>query len=298
MKTGRLSPRSILFCARAVWQIFNPPRVALSPTEVGEGWPGGAAESFRVVSSADGVALSGWFLPSRGPHAVIVCHGLGQTSHGVVRQAELLRERGYHVVVFDLRGHGRSERRRRLTRMSRRYTDDLRSVVRFVEEDARIEGSLGVLALSFSTWTAVKLCALSDSVQALVCDSGPETSTGRALGNIIATQAALRLRATAARPALQALSSRLATWMIGEREWPPSRLDVPTLFVAGERDRVISLPEVQAFADRYTVARVWTARRASHVSSAKVDPEGYARAVGGHFDEHLAALRVDGRSAR
>jgi fermentation-respiration switch protein FrsA (DUF1100 family) len=68
------------------------------------------AENVRLVSR-DGVTLAGWFLPAVGPARGTVVHFHGNaaniTNHIVL--VEWLPAQGYHVLMFDYRGYGRSE---------------------------------------------------------------------------------------------------------------------------------------------------------------------------------------------
>jgi dienelactone hydrolase len=63
------------------------------------------------LETADGVTLSGWYVPSTNGAAVVVLHGAGSTRSGALDQAVVLAGHGYGVLLFDARGHGRSEGR-------------------------------------------------------------------------------------------------------------------------------------------------------------------------------------------
>lgn len=288
-----MGPQACKFSAVNIWRVFHPPRSAPPPATQ---WPGDSAEQFSVESPRDRVRLFGWFLPSSGPHAVVICHGLGETAVNMAAQAELLRSNGLHVAVFDLRGHGRSSGHSAVTNLGSRYVADLAAIIDHVAADARVSGRIGLLAFSFSTWTAVQLCVTdkSQTIGALVCDSGPEQTTGRALGNIIGAKSVLEPeRISAHRAGIAALSRELAQRMIGQDDWPPSRLDVPTLFLAGKRDRVVDAREVQSLADRYPNAEIHVHPRAAHVKFCHVDSQAYSDHVVGHFNEHLALSRAE-----
>jgi uncharacterized protein len=56
-------------------------------------------------TTADGLRLAGWYVPSRNRAAVIVFPGRS----GTVRHARLLARHGYGVLLFDRRGEGESE---------------------------------------------------------------------------------------------------------------------------------------------------------------------------------------------
>jgi pimeloyl-ACP methyl ester carboxylesterase len=57
----------------------------------------------------DGVLLSGWYLPSTSGAAVVLLHGAGSNRAAVLEHAAVLAHHGYGVLLFDARGHGRSE---------------------------------------------------------------------------------------------------------------------------------------------------------------------------------------------
>jgi dienelactone hydrolase len=59
--------------------------------------------------TSDGVALSGWYLPSTNGAAVVLLHGASSTRSAVLDHAAVLAENGYGVLLFDARGHGLSD---------------------------------------------------------------------------------------------------------------------------------------------------------------------------------------------
>ncbi|CCW34978.1 Alpha/beta hydrolase family [Chthonomonas calidirosea] len=60
--------------------------------------------------SRDGIALSGWFLPAKGNAigGVVLCHGHLFNRMEMLYWARLLREAGFHTLLFDFRKSGRS----------------------------------------------------------------------------------------------------------------------------------------------------------------------------------------------
>ena len=61
------------------------------------------------IPARDGGRLAAWYIPSRNGAAVLVVHGSGSNRSHVARQAEVVGERGYGVLVLDLPGHGASD---------------------------------------------------------------------------------------------------------------------------------------------------------------------------------------------
>lgn len=61
----------------------------------------------------DGLTLSGWFLPARGTARGLVVHFHGNAANitGHIGLVHWLPDAGYHVLMFDYRGYGKSEGR-------------------------------------------------------------------------------------------------------------------------------------------------------------------------------------------
>ena len=68
---------------------------------------------FRDVelTTADGVRLAAWYVPSTNRAAVVLLHGAGSTRSNVLDHAEVLARHGFGVLMLDARGHGRSDGR-------------------------------------------------------------------------------------------------------------------------------------------------------------------------------------------
>ena len=71
----------------------------------------GLAYEDVTFSTADGVELSGWYVPSRNGAAVVLLHGAGSTRSAVLAHAVVLADDGFGVLLYDARGHGRSQGR-------------------------------------------------------------------------------------------------------------------------------------------------------------------------------------------
>jgi uncharacterized protein len=62
-----------------------------------------------TVPTADGRALSAWYVPSRNGAALLVDHGSGGSRERVVAHIRMLARHGYGVLALDLPGNGESE---------------------------------------------------------------------------------------------------------------------------------------------------------------------------------------------
>jgi len=97
------------------WAVVKPLWAAVYATnvprpELGSATPADRGMKYEEVAftTADGVKLSGWHVPSSNRAAVVLLHGASSTRSSVLAQAAVLARRGYGVLLFDARGHGRS----------------------------------------------------------------------------------------------------------------------------------------------------------------------------------------------
>lgn len=84
-----------------VTPVRNP--VTISPAQYG------LAYQEITLTTADGLHLRGWYIPGSRSEAIILVHGIHANRGQMLPQALPLAEAGYHLLLFDLRGHGQSD---------------------------------------------------------------------------------------------------------------------------------------------------------------------------------------------
>ena len=79
----------------------------------GTATPAASGVAYRDVgfTTGDGLRLSGWYLPTRSGAGVVMVAGSSSTRLAALDQAVALNREGFGVLLFDARGHGRSEGR-------------------------------------------------------------------------------------------------------------------------------------------------------------------------------------------
>jgi pimeloyl-ACP methyl ester carboxylesterase len=82
-----------------------------APTPLGTRTPASLGMAYEdvTIGTADGVRLSGWYLPGRNRAAVVLLHGAGSNRSNTLDHGVLLARHGYGVLLLDTRGHGRSD---------------------------------------------------------------------------------------------------------------------------------------------------------------------------------------------
>ncbi|MEI7744163.1 MAG: hypothetical protein WCK58_10510 [Chloroflexota bacterium] len=91
---------ALVYRARAAFPRRNPP--AVSPEAVGLAW------EEIAIPRAHGAALPAWFMPAGQDPApgVVLVHGWESARDQTLPHAQFLHAAGFHVLTFDVRGHG------------------------------------------------------------------------------------------------------------------------------------------------------------------------------------------------
>ena len=137
----------------------------------------GLAYEDVTFSTADGVALSGWYVPSRNGAAVVLLHGAGSTRSAVLAHAVVLADDGFGVLLYDARGHGRSQGRAMDFGW---YGDlDVAAAVDFVAGQAGVEpGRVAALGLSMGGEEALGAAASDPRIRAVVAEGATTRVAG------------------------------------------------------------------------------------------------------------------------
>jgi len=257
------------------------PDVRTDPTDYGL--------SYEEVAfqSRDGLTLRGWFIPADEPRGTIVfCHGHAGSMDPDIEYAPAFHANRYNVLMFDLRGHGRSEGQR----VSMGYHErlDLLGVVDYLR--SRGIDRVGVLGFSMGGAVAISTAPQSEAIRAVVSDGGFAQ-----LGNAIAS--ALRERglpswvAALVGPLIICLASlRLGSWLprADPTRWVDRITPRALLIIHGGLDRYVSLTEVQKlYAKAGEPKELWVVPEAGHRMVDKQRPDEYRARLLAFFDRWL-----------
>jgi pimeloyl-ACP methyl ester carboxylesterase len=139
--------------------------------------PAVEAVSFRTE---DGLLLKGWFVPVSTAKAAVLVHGKDANrlaSDHTVRVARWLRDAGYSLLLFDLRGHGESEGER--FSLGQHERKDVAAAVDHLAGRGFAPGRIVLVGESMGAGVAVQAVALRPDVAAVVADSS--YADGRAI---------------------------------------------------------------------------------------------------------------------
>ncbi len=149
------------------------------PTQLGSVTPADRGLRYQDVTftTADGVYLSGWYVPSANGAAVVLLHGAGSTRAAVLEHAVVLAHHGYGVLLYDARGHGRSAGRA----MDFGWYGDLDTMaaVSFLGSRPDVHsGRIGAVGMSMGGEEAIGAAAADPRIAAVVAEGATNRITG------------------------------------------------------------------------------------------------------------------------
>jgi alpha-beta hydrolase superfamily lysophospholipase len=158
---------ALAYRARAGFPRRRPP--VHDPSDLGLDF-----EDVAIESDGGSAPLAAWWIPGRGGDrgpAVVLVHGWESARDRTLPNAQVLHAAGFHVLTFDVRGHG-ANGGERLPLTAAEFGDDTRAAVR--EALARPDVSaVAVLGHSLGAAGALLAAAAEPRIAAVVSVSAP-----------------------------------------------------------------------------------------------------------------------------
>ncbi len=254
------------------------PRASVEPADLGR------AYEEVTLTTADGLALTGWYVPSRNGAAVIAFPG----RVGPVEHARMLARHGYGVLLLDLRGQGESQGDPNAYGWG--SAKDLDAAVEFLQARPDVEeGRIGGLGLSVGGELLVEAAAGNPGLLAVVSEGAGWRSVNESFArkdvsplqvwfqlpnDAVQTAAITVLGGNGPPPSLEGLAAQIAPR--------------PVLFVYGsegqEMEKALTPAYFEAAGEPKTL---WEIAGAGHTGGLASSPVEYERRVVGFFDQAL-----------
>ncbi|RMD87124.1 MAG: alpha/beta fold hydrolase [Calditrichaeota bacterium] len=130
-----------------------------------------------VLKNSD-VTLRGWFIPAAGTDtgptrapAIIVSHGWGRSAQQMLPHASYLHEAGFHVVLYDMRGHGDSDAVPFVT--LKHLVKDLVAVLDYILTRPDVDNeAIGLFGHSMGAAVSLLKASTDSRIKAVVSSSG------------------------------------------------------------------------------------------------------------------------------
>ena len=153
------------------WSLTHPERedIESTPQQFGMSY-----EDIQFVSQSDKLQLKGWYIPAKTPNGmtIIVAHGYRknrtQDDVPLLQLAKALSDRGYRLVLFDMRNSGESAGE--LTSVGQFEKLDVLGAIDYVKLKLPTD-KIALLGYSMGAVTSMLAAAESPDVVAIVADS-------------------------------------------------------------------------------------------------------------------------------
>jgi alpha-beta hydrolase superfamily lysophospholipase len=234
----------------------------------------------------DRITLRGWYLPTPDRrHLIVLVHGMWSSWLEMAALGRDLHERGFDVLLFDLRGHGQSDPSR--LSLGRRERADIRAVMSWAQAAGFTDDRVGWLGYSMGGSTVLMEAARNPRIQAAVLDS-PYGDLPKLLKVQLSKHSGLPYWFN---PGIL-LAARLV-YGVRTDDLVPTRFarawgERPLLVIHGESDTIVPVSQARELARAAGACCLTvTLPGVDHVKCYESDPEAYVQAVGTFFDEHL-----------
>lgn len=233
-------------------------------------------------ATRDGLALRGWWVPSRQGAAVVLVHGGYDNRAHWLPELRLLAARGYGVLAYDSRGSGESGGE--LVTAGDREQADVAAALDFVCARPGVDRArIGLVGFSFGSSAAALQAARDPRVRALALES---------------TWTSFEDETRAKRGRWGPLSSLPALWALRREGIDLANLRPvdhlaelsprPLLLIAGADDDDTPVPVMQRlFAAAREPKELWVVPHARHGDVAAAAPAEYERRLLAFFDGAL-----------
>lgn len=256
----------------------HPDRVGVptAPSDLG-------AQSISFVT-ADGVRLSGWFVPAAGARgqrpAVVLVPGRKHGREQLLGEIRALRDAGYATFSYDARGQGESGG---MSSAGIGEQEDLRAAIDVLSQQPDVDVlHIGVVGHSLGGATAIMEAAHDGRVRAVVDEAG-FASFQDALRSSVDEE----VRTSLVAAPVTAVAKRYMSWIDGvdiDRSAPvdvAKDLHVPLLIIHARGDTEVSIAQSRRVlaATGSRVKRLWEVDGDHHATPFEDDQQGWKRNV-------------------
>lgn len=231
------------------------------------------------IRSPLGYDLFGIYLPLAGSKKIVViAHGITYTLFGSVKYVNIFRRRGFNVLLYDHRNHGRSGGRWSTFGWYEKH--DLTAWLAWAKHTTGDDGQVGVMGESFGAATAIQCLAMTPGASFLIGDCCFSDLTDLLTYHM---RLDYRLPAFPLLP-IASLWSKALTGMKFADISPVrdvGRITIPCLFTHGRNDQFTPVRMSEALYDAkvHGMRELYIVSHADHAEAYFRDPQAYETKV-------------------
>jgi fermentation-respiration switch protein FrsA (DUF1100 family) len=239
------------------------------------------------VTTADGLKLAGWFIPSQNSAVIITQHGYRGGRNNMLYDAELLYRHGYGVLLSTFRAHDVNEGE--LVTFGKMEIQDLEAWYQYLLTRTDFDQNrIGILGESMGGMVTIQYAAQNPKIRAVVVHSS-FTSIDAAAG--MAVEHFTGLPAFPFAPLIVWWGEQIAGFDSSEidaTKWIGQISPRPVFIMMGGKDDHIPIESGQWLYDAAKEPKeLWFVPDATHHGIPEVAPEEYERRVTEFFDMYL-----------
>jgi dipeptidyl aminopeptidase/acylaminoacyl peptidase len=238
------------------------------------------------LATEDGLHLAAWYVPSRGGPALVVLHGIHGNRANDLEFVGQLVQRGYSVLIPDLRAHGDSDGE--VSTLGYREVRDVRAATDYLKGRPDVDPErIGIYGPSMGAAVAIMAAAEIPELKVVVADSS-FASVEWLVGNqfekleqvpgwiapLVVTMGSLQMGVDARRIAPIEQVARISPR--------------PLMIIHGEADETFLVQNATLLAEAAQEPKeVWIDPGVTHARLWASDPQAYVDRVAGFFDRTL-----------
>ncbi|MCK4995145.1 MAG: alpha/beta hydrolase [Candidatus Omnitrophica bacterium] len=240
-----------------------------------------------TVTSADGLKLVGWYIPSQNGAVVIAQHGYKSDRTEMLEEAQMLYRHGYSVLLTSIRAHDRSEGEQ--ISFGHREMQDLEAWYQYLLTCGDVDPNrIGIIGNSMGGSLAIQYAAQNENIKAVVAHSAFSS-----LNDTVSVS----INHFTSLPSFP-FASLIVFWAEKELDLTISDIDAakwiqhisprPVFLMHGGSDTQISIQSGELlYAAAQEPKTLWYEQELGHAKFDETLPEEYERRVTGFFDRYL-----------
>jgi fermentation-respiration switch protein FrsA (DUF1100 family) len=246
-----------------------------------------------TVTTADGLRLTGWYVPSWNGASVMLVHGYKDTRGNLLGVAHILYRHGYNVLLGSLRAHDSSDGD--TISFGFHETKDLAAWHAYLSSTGVDPSRVGIFGVSLGGTITIRYASETPSIAAVIADcafSSIDDTIERSIRFFTG------LPPFPFAPMIEFWTERrlgMATEEIDAKQWIGGISPRPIMLMQGGADEVIS-PESgeRLFAAAAEPKELWFDPELGHAQFLRRRPEEFERRIVAFYHRHLAAGRQTG----